>query len=317
MTTITLLTGTALGTMHVINRLVYYISTLDNKLNDKGGSYYDWRFGKILYHKRGSGSPILLIHDLNVCSSSYEWHKTIDRLSRTNTVYTLDLLGCGLSDKPNITYTNYLYVQFITDFIKHIIGEKTDVIAVGESASFTLMACANDNTIIDKVIMVNPENLVELAKIPTKRTKIQQQLIAFPVIGTFLYNLLINKNSIEKAFNLNYFYDHNLVTDEILSTYVESAHRNKTDGKYLFASIKSRFTNANVMYALSHIDNSIFIIVGTGNPENALTADQYQNQMPSIEIVGINKAKHLPHLERPDEFLNQVEILFDINNLYE
>ena len=104
--------------MHIVNRFVYYMSTIDEMLSDENAEYYDWRFGRICYHKTGSGSPLLLIHDLNVCSSSYEWNQIVDQLSKTNTVYTIDLLGCGRSDKPYLTYTNYLYVQLITDFIK-------------------------------------------------------------------------------------------------------------------------------------------------------------------------------------------------------
>ena len=93
------------------------------------GSYYEWKFGKIYYTKKGDGKPLLLIHDLTTSSSAYEWNKVIDKFSKTNTVYCLDLLGCGRSDKPNLTYTNYLYVQLLTDFIKHVIGDKTDIIA--------------------------------------------------------------------------------------------------------------------------------------------------------------------------------------------
>ena len=154
LTFFTALTGTVIGTMHVVNRIFQYISTADNMLSDDKYDYYNWRFGKITYKKTGSGSPVLLIHDLNVCSSSYEFEKVCSKLSKTNTVYSIDLLGCGLSDRPAFTYTNFLYVELITNFIKHIIGEKTDVIVSGESCPFVLMACANDDSIINKVCLL-------------------------------------------------------------------------------------------------------------------------------------------------------------------
>ena len=50
--------------------------------------------------------------------------KVIDKLAENHAVYALDLLGCGRSEKPKITYTNYLYVQLISDFIKNVIHEK-------------------------------------------------------------------------------------------------------------------------------------------------------------------------------------------------
>lgn len=304
--------GVVASIMHVVNRFVYHISTMDNLLEDKEERYYDWRFGRIFYTKRGNGSPVLLIHDLNVTSSAYEWHKVVDELSLTNTVYTLDLLGCGRSDKPILTYTNFLYVQLITDFIKHTIADKVDVIACGESGSFVLMACANDNSIINKVTLVNPQNLVALAKIPTKRTKIMRHIISTPILGTFIYNICINKRAIERNFRTQYFYDKNKIHKQTILSYFESSHMGNTRSKHLYSSMKSRFTNANILNCLTRLDNSLFIIVGNANPENVLTANQYQNHVPSIEIIGIDKTKHLPHMEMPMDFIEQVKILFEI-----
>ena len=212
--TAAIFTGALLGTMHVVNRIFNYISTADNLLNNDNYEYYDWRFGEIAYKKSGSGKPVLLIHDLNVCSSLYEWNKIEKRLSKTNTVYRLDLLGCGCSDRPILTYTNYLYVQLITDFIKHIIGEKTDIIVSGESSSFVLMACSNDDSIIDNVVMINPSDIIKFAKIPTKRSKLIKYLLYAPVIGTFIYNMKVNRRTISEAFASSYYYNQNEINEE-------------------------------------------------------------------------------------------------------
>ena len=103
---------------HAVNRVCFSTSTLKNVLKEDDSNYFEWRFGKIKYTKRGTGSPLLLIHDLIVGSSGYEYRKIVDDLSKDHELYVLDLLGYGLSDKPNMTYTNYLYVQLILDFIK-------------------------------------------------------------------------------------------------------------------------------------------------------------------------------------------------------
>lgn len=306
-----LFTGAAIGTMHVINRIFSYISTADDLLEKNKYDYYDWRFGKIAYKKKGKGSPILLVHNLDVCSSSHEWNKVVNKLSETNTVYTIDLLGCGCSDHPILTYTNFLYVQLITDFIKHIIGKKTDVIVSGDSCPFIIMACANDDTIINRVIMINPQNLVNLAKIPTKRSRLIKYLLYTPVIGTFLYNMKLNKRTIHEAFVSKFLYDGNQLSEKDVLTCFEASHKEKTHSKYLYACQKSRYTNANIMCCLKKLNNSIFIVTGNSNPENVLSANQYQNQLPSIEIMGINKTKQIPHVEKADEFIEQVHIFFE------
>ncbi len=306
----TVFVGATLGTLHFINKLFSYIATADNLLSEENYKYYEWRFGKIAYKKKGSGSPILLIHSLDVCSSSHEWKNIEDTLSKTNTVYSIDLLGCGCSEHPILTYTNFLYVQLITDFIKHEIGEKTDVIVSGDSSSFVLMACANDDTIIDRIIMINPQNMVSLAKVPTKRTITIKYLLSMPIIGTFIYNMRVNKRTIAQKFADTYYYDHNKIDEKDIFTCFEASHKDKAHSKYLYASKKSRFTNTNITCCLTKLNNSIFIIVGNANPENMLSANQYQNQMPSIEIIGIDEAKQLPHVEKADEFMEQVQVLF-------
>ena len=91
--------------MHIANRVLEYISTADKLINSDEYEYYNWRFGKIAYKKTGEGSPLLLVHNLNVCSSSYEWRNNIAELAKSHTVYTIDLLGCGCSDRPGLTYT--------------------------------------------------------------------------------------------------------------------------------------------------------------------------------------------------------------------
>ena len=301
--------GTVIGTMHIINKVFSYIATADDYLDENSYEYYNWRFGKIAYKKKGKGSPLLLVHNFDVCSSTDEWKNIENECAKTNTVYSIDLLGCGCSDHPVLTYTNFLYVQLITDFIKHVIGEKTDVIVSGDSSSFVLMATANDENIINRIIMVNPQNLISLAKVPTKRTKLIKYLLFAPVIGTFIYNMKVNKRTISENFVSNCYYDQNTISEKDILTCFEASHKDKGRSKYLYACQKSRYTNANILFCLSKLNNSIFIIAGNGNPENILSANQYQNQLPSIEIIEINNTKQLPHVEKPDKFMEQVKIL--------
>ena len=307
LTFLAVFSASAIGTMHVVNRIFSYIASEKRFLDEDSYEYYDWRFGKIAYKKQGTGNPILLVHDLNVCSSSYEWNRIIDTLSKTNTVYAIDLLGCGLSERPLLTYTNYLYVQLLTDFIKQVIGEKTDVIASGHSSSFTIMACANDESLINRVILVNPDDIIKLSKVPSKRSTMVKNLIVSPILGTFIYNMKVNKRTIREKFTKSCF-SHDNVREKDIMICFESTQRDKTHSRYLYACQSTGYTNANILHCLKKLNNSIFIITGNKNPENTLIAAQYQNHLPSIEIVGINQTKQIPHVEKSEEFINQINI---------
>lgn len=307
LTFLAVFSASTIGTMHVVNRIFSYIASENRFLDEDIYEYYDWRFGKIAYKKQGTGNPILLVHNLNVCSSSYEWNRIIDTLSKTNTVYAIDLLGCGLSERPLLTYTNYLYVQLLTDFIKQVIGEKTDVIASGHSSSFTIMACANDESLINRVILVNPDDIIKLSKVPSKRSTMVKNLIVSPILGTFIYNMKVNKRTIREKFTKSCF-SHDSVREKDIMICFESTQRDKTHSRYLYACQSTGYTNANILHCLKKLNNSIFIITGNKNPENTLIAAQYQNHLPSIEIVGINQTKQIPHVEKPEEFINQINI---------
>lgn len=303
--------GTVIGTMHLMNRLFNYLATADHLLLKDDYLFYNWRFGRIAYRKQGEGRPLLLIHDLNVCASSYEWRSVVNELSKRHTVYTIDLLGCGCSDRPAFTYTNYLYAQLITDFIKTIIGEHTDVIASGESSAIVLTAASIDDSLISRIMMINPPNMVTLSKNPAQSSKMIRYLITAPVIGTFIYNMHINKRTIREKLFSRYYYNQNHIKEKDVLVYFESSHLDQTHSKYLYASQKSRFTNFNVSHCLKKLSNSICIIIGNENPENGLAANQYQNILPAIEIMGIEHTKQMPHMEKPKEVCECISIFLE------
>lgn len=308
--TTVILTAMAIAVMHIINKFISSAALLKNLLNAKTGKYFDWRFGRIFYTKSGQGTPLLLIHDLTPFSSSYEWNEVIKKLSKQHTVYAIDLLGCGRSDKPNMTYTNFLYVQLVSDFIKKIIGQKTDVIATGFSSSFVVMACHNDANNFNKIFMVNPNKLSKLNSIPGKRSKVTKILMDLPIIGTMLYNMLVNKNSLEYIFTEQYIYNPFRLQQKYIDVFYESAHLSEGGGKYLLSSINGLYLNTNIIHALKEINNSIFIIAGSKCSDMEDTISSYMELNPAIETAYVKDTKILPHIESADIFLEQISVFF-------
>lgn len=306
--TISILFSIATGIIYIANRLIFATAVLKEMLKSTANNYYEWRFGKIFYKKYGTGSPILLIHDLTVYSSAYEWNKIADELAKTHTVYAIDLLGCGRSDKQKITYTNYMYVQIISDFIKNVIREKTDIVTSGYSGSFALMACHNEADLFGKIIMINPASLNTLNKTPDKRTKFYKFMLEIPVFGTLVYNMITCQSNVQLIFTEQYLYNPFNISAEMLDTYYEAAHKGMSNSKFLLSSMVGRYTNNNVYHALKEINNSIFIIEGSAEKECDETITQYTSCNPAIETVILKGCKHLPQLESPEKILEQLSI---------
>ena len=90
--------------------------------------------------------------------------------------------------------------------------------------------------------------------------------------------MYVNKKTIAHALCSSY-YTQNEISEKDILTYFEAAHKEHTNSKYLFACQKTRYTNANVLHCLNKLNNSISI-----------------------------KTKQLPHIEKCDEFIENVEI---------
>ena len=302
------LTALAATTIHVINCFEYSHATTKNILACTENKYYEWRFGKIRYTKRGNGTPLLLIHDLTVGSSSYEFSKIVNSLAQKHEVYCVDLLGYGLSDKPDITFTNYLFVQMITDFIKNVIGRKTDIIAVGDSFPIAVMTCHNNNETINTLVGINPQGLYQLNQIPSKQTKILKLLMDTPVLGTFIYNLHTSKAAFTKLFQEQYFHNPYHVNEKDVSSYVEAAHTTDYHSKHAYASYVGRYMNANIIHALKEINNNIYLIGGKSKEDITNILDNYCYYNSAIETSYIPQTKQLPHLENPEAVLKYLDI---------
>lgn len=292
--------------IYLINKLLQLKSTTKEYLCTSSSQYYHWKFGKIHYSVHGSGSPILLIHDLSCESSSFEWKQVINSLSKNNTVYAIDLIGCGRSDKPNITYTNYLYVQLITDFIKNVIKHKTHIFSTGYSCSASIMACYIEPQLIEKLTLVNPTSLNTLSKYPNKVDKLLKRVLEIPILGTFIFNIHHSNIAIRNRFNKNYFCNKKLVSRHQVEAFSEASHLNGCSSKYLMASISGKFININISHALKAINNDIQIILGSDIDNADLIVQTYLDLNQSIEISKIPNTKLFPHMEQSEDFISAI-----------
>lgn len=302
-------TGAMTGCMYGFNKFIETTSGIKKLLASNMGNIFPWRYGKIFYSKQGKGSPVLLIHDLHPASSSIEWKHLIKKLEDRHTVYVLDLLGCGRSDKPNLTYTNYMYVQLITDFVKKIIQKKTDVIATGDSCSFTLMAAHMDENIFNKIFFISPPSLESQQINPDKKEVFIKNLIEIPILGTFYYNLQMTEKKLSQLFETKYEWKKEMIPSNLKDNYYEAAHAKFSSGKYLFGSIYSNYTNISMNAALKKVKAPIFLLGSRQSDTSVRIIESYLNQNPNIEAAYLSSCGLLPQLEKPEKLYEIIQML--------
>lgn len=230
-------------------------------------------------------------------------------LSTEHTVYTIDLLGCGRSAKPGITYTNFLYVQLICDFVKDVIKEKTDIIASGMSSSFAVMSCLNEKEYLGKLMLVNPPSLNSLQKMSGYKEKLLKTALEIPVFGTLVYHMIVSRENTSNLFIENMYHNPFHVSDEIIDTYYEAAHKGGCYAKFLLGSLIGKYVNISINHALSSIDNCIYIVSGEDS-NSQLISNEYTRLNPAIESVQISKQNTCRIWKTRNTFLNKLAFSF-------
>lgn len=298
---ILLTVGVSVAAIYAYNKFIETTATKNNLLDTESGNYFPWKDYNIYYKKTGTGSPLLLVHDADPAASSEEWSKLVHRLEKNHTVYTIDLLGCGRSDKPALEYTNYLYVQLLSAFVKEVIKDKTTVVATNISASFVIMANHMDNSLFEKIILINPVAMKQLELIPDKLSKLKKCIVDLPFIGTFVYNLMTNSYKIDEAFRTKYYGKPQMISTKVEDTYYESAHTNGSNGRFLYSSTIGNYLNNTIAHAIKNISTPILIVGCKELKHYEHALDDYHKVNPNLEILRITNGSLYPQLEIPEK----------------
>ncbi|MBE6007709.1 MAG: alpha/beta fold hydrolase [Lachnospiraceae bacterium] len=285
------------GTMAVINKAIDIICT-KNYSSSETEHIYEWKYGRISYVKKGHGAPLLLVHRTNPGANRKEWDKVFTPLAEKYTVYSINLLGWGNSDKPKLTYNAYTNAMLINDFINDVIGKKTAVCASAGSASALLMAYTTIPKNFSRLVFTAPEMYGKKA---VCAHEIKRAIISLPVIGTFIYNILTVPCAIKAALKLRYFDPYKAERENIKALYI-AEHMNG-GGKYAYACSLSGFTSVDVRHLLRDVNVPITVITGE-EAELDGTIDELEAIRPDAHFFIFENTGEYPHRENPVEFVN-------------
>src|ERR1700738_2354540 len=118
--------------------------------------------GQVVYHESGQGGPLVFLHGVYVGASSYEWSKVYPHFAETHQVLSVDLLGFGESERPNIALSAADHVRILAELLRAKCGgERAAIVASGLSAGFATILAAQHPDLIHRLILLMPTGGVD------------------------------------------------------------------------------------------------------------------------------------------------------------
>ena len=195
----------------------------------------------------------------------------------------------------------------IQGFISDVIQEKVSIIASNISASFVIMANHIDASFIEKIILINPASLEQLDTIPDDLSKVKKSIVQLPFIGTFVYNIRNNMQTIDESFRTRYVSKPQLISSSLEDVYYEAAHKNGSNGRFLYSSLLGNYVNNTISHAVKSITTPTLIIGSIEIKRYALALDDYHKLNKNIDIIRINNGSLYPHMEIPEKITSLIE----------
>jgi pimeloyl-ACP methyl ester carboxylesterase len=300
-----LIIGGALGAMAFYNKTTETLAgEIDTVLTGEQRRY-PWKYGDMFYEVKGAqdARPLLLIHSFWPGASSFEWRKNVDVLAEHFRVYTLDLLGFGLSDRPAINYDAELYTDLLNDFIKEVIGKPTVVVAHGLTCAYIIACAFRRPQFFERLVLVSPPTTILEDHLPDPLHATWKFLLHTPVLGQFIYNQLTSRQAIRRYYDKLGYQDLGLLTDDLVEYIFTSAHQ--PDSRYPAAASLNGYLTLNVHEPLAHLQVPVVAVWGREEmliPDEIIAAFQRVN--PRIETRIFDKSRFHLQEEQAVNFNN-------------
>jgi len=275
------------------------VDQLTNLIGGEEGGF-EWRDRRVAFTKRGSGPPILLIHGIHAAAWSYEWRNNVDALAKTNTVYTIDLLGFGMSERPAIRYSARLYISLISDFVSRVIDEPTVLVASSLSGAYAIVLAARDPHRFPAVALIAPSGLVRLNEPVGIGGEAGRLAVDTPIAGTAMFNAIVSRPQLRRYLKSVYSNDA-LVTRELVEIFYATSHQR--GARHAPAAFLSGHLNIDVRHALRRLSQPALMVWGEqGSMTPVEEFRGFREIKRDFEISVLSPAGDLPHDERAEDF---------------
>jgi pimeloyl-ACP methyl ester carboxylesterase len=249
------------------------------------------------YLRSGEGPPLVLIHGL--LGYSFSWRFNIPVLAQHATVYALDLLGVGFSDRPaQCDRSMHAAAQRVLRFMDAAGIGAADIVGTSHGGGVAMMVAADAPQRVRRLVLVAPANPW------SKQGHLRARLLGTSV-GAGVFRLAAPSLRFANDVGLRRMYgDARRIAPGTLAGY-DAAVQLPGTLDYLLGVVKCWRDDMNELEKMLPRIAHIPTLLMWGSKDRAVlpsSAAKLRSRFQNAQLVIFDGAGHLPYEEMPEEF---------------
>lgn len=252
---------------------------------------------RMRYLRAGSGPPLVLVHGL--LGYSFSWRFAIPALARHATVYAIDLLGTGFSDRPSgLDYSFKASAERLLRFMDASDLPACDLLGTSHGGAVSMMAAAMAPDRIRRLILVDPVNPW------SARGKRLTVFLSNALIAPLFVALAPRLPMLHAFYHHRMFGDRRRIPADSLEGYLKPM---RIPGSYDYAIgvVSSWNRDLKELESVLPRVKSIPTLLIWGTSDTAVdpaSAAQLKQVFSDCQLVTFDGVGHLPYEEVPEDF---------------
>jgi len=252
---------------------------------------------RIAYLDVGEGPPVILIHGFG--GSMWQWEHQQQALSHQFRVLTLDLLGSGLSDKPDIEYRPDQMLDFLAGFMDAVDLPQANLVGNSMGAGLAIGMALTYPCRVDKLVLIGglPPQIMDKLASPTIRRALETRLPVWMVsLGNWLFGEYMTESVLREI-----VYDPALLTPAVIERSNRNRQRPGLIGPILTVRDNLPLWESGFATRIGTLTQPTLVIWGEHDRVFPLAVGEgLHRSIKKAQFAGIPSAGHMPQWERPD-----------------
>lgn len=271
------------------------------------GEFFTYEGHNIFYLNEGQGETLLLIHGFP--TSSWDWCKVWESLTKAYQVIAIDMIGFGYSDKPqDYVYSMFDQSNLIESLLSQIEVKGVHILAhdYGDTVAQELLHKHNHKELtfnINSCVLLNGGLFHGVHK-----PRLVQKLLLTP-FGPLIQKFY-TKDKFAKTFH-NIFGKNSPPTTVEIESFWELMNHNggrKIFNKLIRYLVERKEYQERWLKALQNFEAPLRLIDGVADPISGQhLVDHYVSVIPNADVIELDNIGHYPQTEAWEDVLKHYD----------